>query len=361
MIERRTYPLLAVVLTAGLVCLSLWRLSAGCPGDQPCSASLSTVSPPYQLVRPSNATLLSEPYDCNLLNHNDSHTLIDLHNFTFLMNEPVCNASAPPLVLVLVHTAPDHTFNRHAIRSTWGKTVRLVFLVGEPESSSVQESLERENEQHHDLVQGNFLDSYRNLTYKHVSGLKWVTYHCPGAKYILKIDDDVFVNTPFLQEFLSHELSPLGARRLVLCDVLSSAIVKRSYRSKWRVSPKEYADRWYPDYCMGWAILYSPDAVFLLYREAQRSPYFWIDDVHVTGTLLARLNMSHTGMGSLALSEHSAVDLLHSTDHSAVDFLFSLLPPTYFHQLWQLVTSPSPSKEIVFSSAQPWTRSWARR
>lgn len=360
MLERRTYPLLAVVLTASLVCLSLWRLSSGCL--EPCLPLPPSTSPPYLLVRSSNATSLSEPYDLTLLNHNDSYTLIDLDNFTFLINEPVCNVSAPPLVLVIVHTAPAHISNRRAIRETWGKTVPLVFLVGETQSASAQESLERENNEHHDLVQGNFLDSYRNLTYKHVSGLKWVTYHCPSAKYVLKIDDDVFVNTPFLKDFLSRELSPLGARRLVLCDVLPSAIVKRSYRSKWRVSPREYADRWYPDYCMGWAILYSPDTVFLLYREAQRSPYFWIDDVHVTGTLMSHLNMSHTGMGSLALSEQRALDLLRSADLPSGDFLFSLLPPTYFHQLWQFVTTSSLNKKVVAdTSAQPSARSWASR
>lgn len=118
--------------------------------------------------------------------------------------------------------------NRRAIRSTWGKDLHLVFLLGETNSSQTQQALEQENHVHHDLVQGSFLDSYRNLTYKHVSGLKWTTYHCPGATYVLKTDDDVFLNTPYFTEFLNRELSPLGARRLILCEVLYTPIVKRS-------------------------------------------------------------------------------------------------------------------------------------
>ncbi|KAG7209499.1 hypothetical protein KM043_015584 [Ampulex compressa] len=123
------------------------------------------------------------------------------------------------------------------------------------------------------------------MTYKHVMALKWTTYHCPSAKYILKLDDDVFVHMPAMLDFLTRDLSPWGARRLILCDLLLAGTVKRSWRSKWRVSPQEYPGRQYPAYCPGWAVLYSPDAVFLLYREAQKEPYFWIDDVHVTGTL----------------------------------------------------------------------------
>jgi hypothetical protein len=165
-------------------------------------------------------------------------------------------------------------------------------------------------------------------------------YRCPGAKYLLKTDDDVFVNTPFLHEFLNTELSPLGARRLLLCNVKPSCLVKRTYRSKWRVSPQEYPGRWYPDYCPGWTILYSPDVAFTLYSAAQRSPYFWIDDVHITGTLAARTNLSHTPLGALSLLEDETLELV-SSRRTKTDFLFSLSSPHHFSHLWRMVTNPS--------------------
>uniref|UniRef100_A0A1B6JEJ3 Hexosyltransferase n=1 Tax=Homalodisca liturata TaxID=320908 RepID=A0A1B6JEJ3_9HEMI len=357
MLERRTYPLLAVVLTATFVCVSVWRMSGGCPGPPYCVPE-PPPAPSYLLLDPSNATLVPDPFDLSLLDPGDETSLIDLHNFTFHMNDPVCNSSSPPLFVVIVHSAPGHEYHRRAIRNTWGQSVHLVFLVGETNSTGAQESLERENDEHHDMVQGSFLDSYRNLTYKHVLGLKWVTYHCPGAKYVLKTDDDVFVNTPFLEEFLTRELSPLGARKLVLCDVLYSAIVKRSYRSKWRVSHREFADRWYPDYCTGWAILYSPDAVFRLYREAQRSEYFWIDDVHITGTLLSRINYTHTSVGALGIQEPRTFKMIQKGEPE--DFLFSLLPPSYFSELWNLVNSRSRIPKTA-PSVQPRSRSWMSR
>jgi len=44
-----------------------------------------------------------------------------------------------------------------------------------------------ESEVHHDLIQGNFIDAYRNMTYKHVMGLKWATYFCQNARYTMYI------------------------------------------------------------------------------------------------------------------------------------------------------------------------------
>lgn len=57
-------------------------------------------------------------------------------------------------------------------------------------------------------------------------------------------------------------------------------------RSKWRVTHDEYSERWYPPYCMGWVILYSPDTALALSNEALKEPYFWIDDVHITGNII---------------------------------------------------------------------------
>jgi hypothetical protein len=68
----------------------------------------------------------------------------------------------------------------------------------------LQVSLESENDQHHDLLQGSFRDAYRNMTYKHIMALKWVLHFCPGVRYVLKTDDDTFVNTPVLMRALAQ-------------------------------------------------------------------------------------------------------------------------------------------------------------
>ncbi|XP_067015858.1 beta-1,3-galactosyltransferase 5 [Anabrus simplex] len=334
---------LVVLLCACLLFLSVYQLTS-CP-----SPDVRLLPPSYLLILPGNASLLPPPYPLNTLPPDDRTRLINLQNFDFLINNFPCNDSnsSSLLLLVLVHSAPGNVDKRRTIRETWGQNTgdmyRILFLLGDVQSQESRMRLEEENRVHRDLVQGNFIDSYRNMTYKHVMALKWTAYFCPGARYLLKTDDDVFVNSPALLEFLAQDLSQWGARRLILCHYFLFADVRRSWRSKWRVSPREYPGRLYPPYCAGWAVLYSPDVVFLLYREAQRVDYFWIDDVHVTGTLVARANLSHTPLGSLALERWQVNALIDSDDPAVVSsigvFLFGApdLPQESIYRLWEVV------------------------
>ena len=48
-------------------------------------------------------------------------------------------------------------------------------------------------------------DTYTNLTLKTVMGLKWGAIFCPQAKYVMKTDDDIFINVPLLHRALQEE------------------------------------------------------------------------------------------------------------------------------------------------------------
>ena len=52
-----------------------------------------------------------------------------------------------------------------------------------------------EAEDHNDVVIEDFHDTYLNLTLKTTFMLKWIGKSCPDAKFVFKVDDDVFVNT----------------------------------------------------------------------------------------------------------------------------------------------------------------------
>lgn len=64
--------------------------------------------------------------------------------------------------------------------------------------------MESENNQYGDILQGNFIDSYHNLSYKHTMALKYVAERCTQVPYILKCDDDVIINGPVLLNILQH-------------------------------------------------------------------------------------------------------------------------------------------------------------
>ena len=56
-------------------------------------------------------------------------------------------------------------------------------------------------------IAGSFPEKYQHLPMKHAFGFSWIAKHCDNAKYVLKADDDVIVNLPYLQTVLN--VSPL--------------------------------------------------------------------------------------------------------------------------------------------------------
>lgn len=91
--------------------------------------------------------------------------------------------------------------------------------------------------------------------------------------------------------------------------------------SKWCVTIQEFPGKYYPGYCSGYAILYSPDSVFLLYRAAQREPYFWVDDVHVTGTVAAKVNLTRSSFVRSLILLHPEVKKLLDNPDSQREFI----------------------------------------
>jgi hypothetical protein len=166
MMDKRAW---CVVVVVGLA-LVVWRLS-GCPGPPECY--LPYVN--YQPLVASNLTSTPPPYPMHTLPGDDLSTLIDLRPFAF-RKERSCNSSSPPLFVVLVHSAPRNDYNRRMIRQTWGREAPVYFMLGESSSSAASRLIDEESKRYGDIVQGSFLDSYRNMTYKHVMGLKWAAY-----------------------------------------------------------------------------------------------------------------------------------------------------------------------------------------
>lgn len=207
---------------------------------------------PKQMYRIQRINWSSNPYDTSSLSGNDLRTLINLTDFKFTINSNRCHISAANesssakqlFIVVFVHSAPNHFDKRTAIRKTWGNEsnvrhnqIRVVFLVGQVNDTSVQKRLIKESEQYSDLVQGNFIDTYRNLTYKHIMGLKWVVYFCQNAKYVFKTDDDIFVDIFQLIFYLKGTFgNSYPPKNLINCYVITNPYPKRSQRSKWRVT-----------------------------------------------------------------------------------------------------------------------------
>lgn len=141
------------------------------------------------------------------------HRLLDLHNFKYVIPQPRCTVKSStgehvtPAFVVIIHSAPYKSEDRQILRDSWLRSdprILSFFILGLSNSTSMQDKIYKENEEYNDIIQGNFVDSYRNMTYKHTLVLKWFDTHCTDVKYLVKMDDDFFMNVPAVFDFLER-------------------------------------------------------------------------------------------------------------------------------------------------------------
>ena len=58
----------------------------------------------------------------------------------------------------------------------------------------MQKKIYKESEKYEDIIQGDFNDTYHNLSYKAVMGNVWVSEFCEQAEFVVKADDDQFID-----------------------------------------------------------------------------------------------------------------------------------------------------------------------
>ena len=128
----------------------------------------------------------------------------------------------PIFLVIVVLSAPKNHVRRTAIRETWARMpqngslsfqylgeemyngtrlVKTVFLLGQVQNEALSQSIRTEAKYYGDIVIGSFIDSYQNLTLKVKVGFTWAYLQC-NFKYLMKTDDDSFVNTNGLVKWL---------------------------------------------------------------------------------------------------------------------------------------------------------------
>ncbi|XP_059615547.1 beta-1,3-galactosyltransferase 5-like [Phlebotomus argentipes] len=271
----------------------------------------------------------------------DRRFLIDLSDFDYLINQKSCRQlGVKPKFIILIHSAPRKRENRDNIRQTWGGWKidhRVLFLLGTVESQDLQREIQTESDFFQDIVQGNFVDTYRNLSYKHIMAMKWATEFCPETQFIFKSDDDIFVNTPFILKFVNRVSN---TRDFMFCVISWKPGVIRDERSKWYVSPEEYPNATYPVYCPGCGVLLTTDVAQKLHKAAETTPFFWVDDVYVLGTLREKIKTRITATGNLHMGSRIADEIFTNKRNitDADHFMFSFeLKNNQIKQLWEVV------------------------
>ncbi|KAM7144517.1 beta-1,3-galactosyltransferase 9 [Macrochelys suwanniensis] len=190
-------------------------------------------------------------------------------------------------LLVIACSSPENRTRRNLIRRTWGNVtgirgyaVLILFVLGMPASETIQLDISEESQKHGDIIEGNFLDSFKNQTLKIVMSMEWTITFCSTARFVLKTDEEMFVNIPSLAEYLlslrTHRLEDIYIGRVIHQDVPD-----RDPQSQSFVSLSQYQDEYYPDYCSGTAFVISQDVARKIYVVAKETPVLVPPDVFV--------------------------------------------------------------------------------
>ena len=121
------------------------------------------------------------------------------------------NGSLKKSLFVGVVSAPSNFQRRRNIRRTWlrhlrderivqpqsNNSVNIIgfgFVLGQTKDAYVQAQIEKESRAHGDVLQVQMMDDYYDLAVKGVAFFNWLNDNCPDVDFVLKVDDDVYVN-----------------------------------------------------------------------------------------------------------------------------------------------------------------------
>ncbi|KAL1493453.1 hypothetical protein ABEB36_011502 [Hypothenemus hampei] len=188
-------------------------------------------------------------------------------------------------LLIVITSAPSHDIAREAIRRTWGsfvirKDVAIAFMLGSIANETINKKLDEEQNLYGDIIRGKFVDTYDNLTLKTISILEWVDNFCPKAAFVLKTDDDMFINVSRLLAFIAKHPPE---QRTIYGRLAKKWKPIRNKKSKYYISPQQYKPPVFPDFTTGPAYLLPANLAKPLYLSALNHTYLKLEDVYLTG------------------------------------------------------------------------------
>ena len=150
----------------------------------------------------------------------------DVTSFLFPIQIAKCTEkieSASKSIFIIVVSAPGNFLRRKLIRKTWFnhlkdsfyhrdllKFVGFGFFLGKTSDIDIQYQIEQEADLHKDIIQVDMIDDYYQLGKKAAAIFYWIESNCAGVDFVLKIDDDVYVNVRNLATTVALQMSPFS-------------------------------------------------------------------------------------------------------------------------------------------------------
>ena len=224
--------------------------------------------------------------------------------FPFLYQPPeLCHSNQSLELFVFVFSQVSHQYRRDLIRQTWAnqttfspRKLRIAFLVGKSKSkeNAFTNIFLDEVKQYQDLFVLDQEDTFHYLAVKGIYGLHIATHLCPKARYVMKTDDDMFINMFTLLDILSQLMRSYN---FILGRTLIDSPVYREDRYG-PVTMAAYPNDTWPPFCSGTGFVMPGNVSRALYELALKDTrkdvdMVCIDDVYISGLLAAKLHLKH--------------------------------------------------------------------
>lgn len=145
-----------------------------------------------------------------------------------------------------------------------------------------------EAREYRDIIIEDFLDTYRNLTIKTAFILKHFLALCPQADFLIKTDDDMFVQPAVFDAVLAT-----ADTDQLIGEVQVGAIPYRDPVSKYYLPQWMFNETVFPDFVSGWTYVLPGRRVPEIYAAAFTVPMLNLEDVFMTGLVAGRtLNLT---------------------------------------------------------------------
>lgn len=260
------------------------------------------------------ASRIKTPYQVKKCNNCFERNFTYIHNPVHVCQERHTESDLHVVFMVL--SKPDDFLARKSIRNSWlrwtlnntASEARHVFLTGDPDDLEVQALIDKEQRLYGDIVQQDFIDKYNTLTLKVIMGLDWATQHCTRAKYVMKVDSDVWVNARRVVRFL-HKRKRHDA--VIGNCILRQHRPKRKGGWKWRVPWDQYNHTTYPAYCQGPSYLVPTEVAKAIVHVSPDIPFLKLEDVYIGICVRAtgyQINHKRFYKSGIKLHKHKNID-----------------------------------------------------
>ena len=276
----------------------------------------------------------------------------------------VCtSAETTPDVVFLVFSSVKAVAARHVIRLTYGAytsvngwRISVVFALGKSAAKDENVRITREHSLYGDILQGNFLDSYQNMTVKNMVAFRWAANDCPNVTYVIRLSDDVMFSYGKLSKYLN---------RVEKHGVMFGPMIyypRVFHTGKWKsISPMKWKQGTVWDsFIHGTFVVLSMDVVRNMFLLSCKVAPLWPDDNYLA-LLAEMLDIDANSRGIYEIDFWEVENIMKRIKHlnektykmsllhhfvrprgpAVIHFGSTKMTPQYFFILWDLTSELS--------------------